>query len=202
MKFYAVVVGRKPGIYVTWVETEKQVKGYKGAKYKSFATRNEAMEFMESHNVVNTNKETSVEPTMVVAYTDGSMKDHIAGYGIVILKDFEKITAYGKVPESIGITNNVAELYAIYVTLSLVKTDILIKSDSAYAIGVLTSFIPKVNLELIDAIKKIMIGRKVMFEHVTAHIGIKYNEEADELANYARQQNESLVIMSDNKKIA
>ena len=35
-------VGVSPGIYTTWEECLQHVKGYKGARYKSFATRAEA----------------------------------------------------------------------------------------------------------------------------------------------------------------
>ena len=45
-KFYAVKVGKIPGIYSTWNECEAQVKGVSGAKYKSFATLKEAEEFL------------------------------------------------------------------------------------------------------------------------------------------------------------
>ena len=41
-KFYVVWVGVSPGIYTTWEECLQHVKGYKGARYKSFATRAEA----------------------------------------------------------------------------------------------------------------------------------------------------------------
>lgn len=37
-KFYVVWQGTQPGIYTTWPECEKQVKGVVGAKYKSFET--------------------------------------------------------------------------------------------------------------------------------------------------------------------
>ncbi len=37
-KFYVVWVGVSPGIYTTWEECLQHVKGYKGARYKSFAT--------------------------------------------------------------------------------------------------------------------------------------------------------------------
>lgn len=42
MKFYAVKAGRTPGIYTTWTEAEAQVKGFSGAEFKSFRTREEA----------------------------------------------------------------------------------------------------------------------------------------------------------------
>ena len=45
-KFYAVAAGRAPGIYSTWPECERQVKGFSGAKFKSFKTRDEAVAFV------------------------------------------------------------------------------------------------------------------------------------------------------------
>ncbi len=41
-KIYVVWVGQAPGIYTSWAECEKQVKGYTGARYKSFTTMAEA----------------------------------------------------------------------------------------------------------------------------------------------------------------
>ncbi len=44
-KYYAIKVGRKPGIYTTWDEAKAQVAGFKGAIYKSFPTMEEAQAF-------------------------------------------------------------------------------------------------------------------------------------------------------------
>ena len=44
-KFYAVKVGRKPGVYLNWNDCKAQVDGYTGAKYKSFKTYEEAIDF-------------------------------------------------------------------------------------------------------------------------------------------------------------
>lgn len=41
-KYYVVWSGSAPGIYASWEECETQVKGVKGAVYKSFDTREEA----------------------------------------------------------------------------------------------------------------------------------------------------------------
>ena len=46
-KFYAVRNGRVPGVYMTWADCEKQVKGFGGAIYKSFPTEAEALAFVE-----------------------------------------------------------------------------------------------------------------------------------------------------------
>ena len=48
MKFYAVKVGRKKGIFTTWEETQRYVIGYKGAVYKSFASAEDAYEYMNT----------------------------------------------------------------------------------------------------------------------------------------------------------
>ncbi len=45
-KYYAVQRGRVPGIYATWSDCEKQVKGFSGAVYKSFTSESEAQVFM------------------------------------------------------------------------------------------------------------------------------------------------------------
>ncbi|KAG2381417.1 hypothetical protein C9374_006406 [Naegleria lovaniensis] len=59
-KYYVVVKGRKCGIFNTWSECESQVKGYSGAKYKSFATMEMAEKYLkqegESSNVITTNQ--------------------------------------------------------------------------------------------------------------------------------------------------
>lgn len=41
-KYYAVVKGRKPGIFTSWQKCEEQVRGFSGAVFKSFNTRAEA----------------------------------------------------------------------------------------------------------------------------------------------------------------
>ncbi len=43
-KYYVVWQGKEPGIYTSWHDCEKQVKGVEGAKYKSFPTREAAEE--------------------------------------------------------------------------------------------------------------------------------------------------------------
>ncbi len=41
-KYYVVWQGKCPGIYTDWSQCEAQVKGFEGAKYKSFPTMQEA----------------------------------------------------------------------------------------------------------------------------------------------------------------
>lgn len=48
-KFYAVAVGREPGIYTDWDEASVAIKGWKAPKYKKFGTRDEAIEFIRAN---------------------------------------------------------------------------------------------------------------------------------------------------------
>lgn len=47
VKYYAVVKGKKPGIYRTWADCKAQTERFSGAVYKSFPTEEEAQAFME-----------------------------------------------------------------------------------------------------------------------------------------------------------
>ena len=47
-KYYAVKVGKTPGIYLTWEDCKSQVEGVSGAVYKSFPTLLEAEEYILS----------------------------------------------------------------------------------------------------------------------------------------------------------
>ena len=42
-KFYTVWAGKQPGVYASWSECQAQVTGQKGAKYKSYPTREAAV---------------------------------------------------------------------------------------------------------------------------------------------------------------
>ncbi len=55
-KFYVVWVGRQKGIYATWSECEKQVKGFSGAKFKSFKSREEAIKAYSKSSFYNSSQ--------------------------------------------------------------------------------------------------------------------------------------------------
>lgn len=49
-KFYVVLVGENPGIYLTWPECEKQVIHFPSAKFKSFKSISDAKNWIEKQN--------------------------------------------------------------------------------------------------------------------------------------------------------
>jgi len=68
MFFYAVSVGRKPGVYDTWEQCEDQVKGFQGAKFRKFASQNEAVAFTGlKGKQAETIRAASGKPTIITA---------------------------------------------------------------------------------------------------------------------------------------
>ena len=52
-KFYVVWEGVTPGVYTSWTDCQLQIKGYEGAKYKSFDTREEAERALSALSLIH-----------------------------------------------------------------------------------------------------------------------------------------------------
>jgi ribonuclease HI len=148
MSFYAVANGHSIGIFETWDECSKYVKGYKGAAFKKFSTKESAEEFIESFRTETINQ---VVPSTTIlipdyyVYTDGACSNNgkpnaVAGIGIFFGIDDPRNVSQKLMSESImRQTNNVAELMAIIDTFRIIDTDLLsgkkvaIVTDSEYA---------------------------------------------------------------------
>lgn len=204
-KYYVVVHGRVPGIYTDWPTAHKNVDKFPGAVFKSFKSQAQAQEFLSASTHVKADTveyRTMPLPDRSVIYTDGSYKDDSCGFGVIILTPGgERIHAHGRVP--LKPTNNVAELYAIYVALSLVRNDVLLYSDSRYSITCLTTYVHSwmangwgnaANRELIEKIYGLMQGRRIELQYVPGHSGVLLNEEVDRLADAGRVSTEQLII--------
>ncbi|KAK6032966.1 hypothetical protein OSTOST_00821, partial [Ostertagia ostertagi] len=57
--YYAVAKGRKVGVFGSWDECRVQVNGYPQARYKKFATENEAIAFITEYQLGRTNSSNS-----------------------------------------------------------------------------------------------------------------------------------------------
>lgn len=51
MKVYAVKRGNKTGVFENWSECQAATKGFSGAEFKSFTTREEAEAYLEDRDV-------------------------------------------------------------------------------------------------------------------------------------------------------
>lgn len=61
MPYYAVARGRNVGIFPTWGDCEKQVKGFPGAVYKKFSTQSEAEKFNEEKGGITATSKPNTE---------------------------------------------------------------------------------------------------------------------------------------------
>ena len=203
--YYAVRVGKTPGIYKTWEERKAQVIGYKGAIYKGFAEKQDAEDFLRgglsasSTDAASDNDENpQVEPSVseITAYVDGSFSSGKSfGCGCIILKDGEIIAEISKAyeDEELATMRNVAgeikasEL-AMQYALDNGYTSLSIYHDyqgiASWCLGEW-----KTNKAGTIAYKQfyddIKDKLKVHFIKVKGHSGDEYNEIADRLAKKA-----------------
>lgn len=155
-KFYAVAVGREPGIYMDWDEASGAIKGWKAPKYKKFGTRDEAIDFIRAHGSeeaqswlksqgtepptkkakkTKTSNEpggdiTEDEPGVLRIFTDGSSRSNGragATAGVgVFFGEGDKRNVSERLPGEIQ-TNQRAELTAVIRALELSKNNAKIR---------------------------------------------------------------------------
>lgn len=202
-KFYAVKIGRKPGIYRTWTDCESQVKGFSGAIYKSFSTEAEAEAFIddkglslaeyfeESQGLKDTNLNS--ERDHLIAYIDGSFnkaKGIVGSGGIMFLNGEEMTFSFPTRDKKYTDFWNVSGelLGAMYVMNYAVEHNI--KKCSLYYdyVGIEMWATKKwkrnnvVTKEYAEFYESIAATVDVSFHKVAAHTGDTYNEIADRLA--------------------
>jgi ribonuclease HI len=144
-KYYVVWKGRAPGIFTSWGETEKQIKGFAGAQYKSFGSLREAEAAYRSEYEVYKGKSSSlgkwkhasirpILPSMCVdAACNGSPGD--LEYRGVFTESGDQIFHFGPYPDG---TNNVGEFLAIVHALTWMnkhKSPLPLYSDSENGIS-------------------------------------------------------------------
>lgn len=190
MKYYAVKKGRNPGIYTSWDSCLKEVKGYSGAIYKSFKTKEEAESYMTGEK-----KQIEIGANSVIAYVDGSYnkKLKVYGSGVVYITDDKELELMKSYDDAYHIHRNVAgevkasEL-AIEKAIEDKKDQIIIYHDyqgiASWANGdwKTNNDLTKAYKSFIDQARKKI---KIDFVKVKGHSNDKNNDKADLLAKEA-----------------
>jgi ribonuclease HI len=212
-KFYAVRVGNEPGIYESWEECKKNIDGYRNAQYKAFATREEALAYLNNEDITKQHKSLAKESNTVIAYVDGSYSESASKYSfgcILITPQGEVIkkSGLGDDPKALLIRNVAGELqgamYAVKTAYELGYSRVLIRHDY---IGIAKwhskewkakDEVAKIYVEYMEKLGKSI---EIDFEKVQAHSGDKYNEEADKLARSAFVQSDEVAKKEDNNEL-
>lgn len=194
-KFYAVKRGLKTGVFSTWEECSASVKGYSGAVYKSFKTRQEALDYLNGEASTKEN-ESVEEHDGVKIYVDGSY--HAASgefsYGMVVLSggEEEKYSQKFQDKDLASMRNVAGEIKgaeaAMQYALDHGIEEISIYHDyEGIARWPLGEW--KTNKAGTRAYKEFYDRAsrqvKIRFVKVTGHSNDKYNDMADELAKEA-----------------
>ena len=215
-KFYAVAVGRKAGIFTDWTAAEKQVKGFPGARYKSFLIKADAEKWLQ--DPVYSKKKPSpdraakkdVDPDKngadIAIYTDGGCSNNPGpgGYGAVIVAAGRQVEVSGGYRLT---TNNRMEMMAAIVALRRFETSaesIQLYSDSSYLVnGIKKGWVVKwqrngwkksdggdvLNIDLWQELIRLTAKGNVNFQWVKGHAGNALNERCDRLAvSFARKE--------------
>lgn len=176
-KFYAVKEGREVGIFETWAECQAQVHEFRGAKFKSFTTREQAEAWLCGEKMP--------VPAGWVAYTDGSPRRG----GAILLYDGEEVARAVEVLAAEGDRHNVAELKGIELAVRLARehqaVNLLIFTDSNNALSWLTAGWQRNDADIDRAVAAIeeLLPPDVRFAHVRGHQHDYWNEEVDRLVS-------------------
>lgn len=201
MKYYAVRVGRKPGIYHTWDECKRETVGFKGASFKKFSTLEDAKAFI---NEKEEKKKESAEKDELLVYVDGSYrnKDKSHSYGVYMYNDEEEYTyskRFFKNSEMRNVSGEIkGAMRAMEEAVKLGKKKIYLHYDyegiRSWALGFWkTNKEGTINYrKFYDSIKDKL---EVKFIKVEAHTGVEYNELVDKLAKEAKWENLGMNIL-------
>lgn len=143
----------------------------------------------------------------LMIYTDGSTTEHSSAAAFTIPS--QKLQWSGKLYR--GTTSTHAELVAILQALRLLRTqqpaNLVILTDSKASLIILEDqhhsqpSACKIRRLVTEMTRK---GSAITFQWIPAHVGLKYNEEADRLARQAHTQDPSVAIatdVEDNKRV-
>ena len=189
-KYYAVRNGRCPGVYESWEDCEKQVKGFSGAEFKSFIKLEDAKAYVLGE--LKNNGPLS----QVYAYVDGSfcLEQARFSYGAVIFYNGEKLEfckAFDD-PELVSMRNVAGEIKGAEFVMQFCLDNQIDSIDIYYDYEGIEKWCTKEwkttrlgTLKYALFYQEVSKSVKVNFIKVKGHSGDEFNDLADRLAKKA-----------------
>lgn len=197
-KFYAVKKGNKTGVFSTWEECQKAIKGYPNADFKAFLTLEESQAYLDDIDIFYNNEiNPRLQSGRFVAFIDGSYEESKKTYGsgiYIITPDNKeiKLSKKGNKPFLIDQRNVVGEIIAARAAIDWAVANGIDKLTLFYDYEGIEHWADgswKAKNELtanykatIDEIKDII---NLEFCKVKGHSNNKYNDIVDSLAKGA-----------------
>lgn len=211
MKFYAVKTGHQIGVFESWPECQKATKGFPGAEFKSFPSREEAEAYLTGVDLYGDKIKAVAQSGRVVAYCDGSFdaKRQRYSWGVLIidpeLREHE-ICGSGNNPKYLSTQNVAGEVLGAINSLDWAISNSYDKIRIYHDYEGLSKWISgewKANSDVAKMLIAIYQSKfdgiiDVEFEKVKGHSNNAYNDKADELAKRALSNNTRVSITGDN----
>ena len=190
--YYAVLTGRKPGIYKTWAECQKQVTGFKGARFKGFVTLAEAESFMSGDAGTSEPTEADLNQGTVI-YVDGSYIKGRYSWGFAVYENGSLVdyaNGAGTSPTAARLRNVAGEMQGameavLWAEANGVEPVTICHDYEGIAAWPLRRW--RAKLPETQEYAVFMMPRLgwVKFQKVAGHTGVEGNELADKLAKEA-----------------
>lgn len=209
--YYAVKEGNLTGVFDSWEECQRAIKGYSSPQFKKFNNLEEANAFIDGVDIYFNKVQEDINEGFIVAYTDGSFnqKEKRYSYGVVIIDlnlEEHRINGYASNPKYVSSKNVSGEIFGVINALDWAISNEYSKIKIYHDFEGISKWISgewksnsKVSTMFVNLYKmKFSDLLTVKFEHVKGHSNNKYNEIADLLANNAIIKNEFTKVKGAN----
>lgn len=197
-KIYAVKKGRTTGIFSSWDDCKSAIKGFSGAIYKSFESKQEAYAFLENVDIIKNNE---ILPRLnegkVVAFTDGSFDANkkLYGSGVCVFAPndvYVELCSSGSDERYVSSRNVSGEIMAVLNAIDYACKNGYSQISIFYDYEGIEKWITgewRAKIPLSSYYKRYIDDKNelisIEFVKVSGHSNNKYNDRADKLAKSA-----------------